>query len=111
MSNYNQAARAVGTASTVVVRRGMGPLGMLGIIFVLLKLFGMTAVAGWSWWLVLLPFYIGFAIVLGIWAIIFGAALVAVVLFGVVYAGACLMDKWKSRKYRKPTRPLKGRSF
>lgn len=34
-------------------------LGILGLIFVTLKLCGVIA---WSWWLVTLPFWIGFAI-------------------------------------------------
>ncbi|BAU40123.1 hypothetical protein [Ralstonia phage RSP15] len=40
-------------------------LGVLGIVFVVLKLCG---VINWSWWLVLLPFYFGLAIVVGILA-------------------------------------------
>ena len=35
----------------------MGILGILGIVFLVLKLAGIGAIAGWSWWLVLLPFY------------------------------------------------------
>lgn len=33
---------------------GIGVLGLLGIVFVTLKLCG---VIGWSWWLVTLPFW------------------------------------------------------
>jgi hypothetical protein len=33
---------------------GIGLFGVLGIVFVVLKLIG---VIEWSWWLVLLPFY------------------------------------------------------
>lgn len=32
-------------------------LGTLGVLFVALKLLEVTAVATWSWWLVLLPFW------------------------------------------------------
>ena len=46
--------------------KGIGLLGVLGIVFTVLKLVG---VINWSWWLVLLPFYGGLA-VLGIILII-----------------------------------------
>ena len=38
----------------------VGVIGLLGILFVALKLLGYIA---WSWWLVLLPFYGGLALV------------------------------------------------
>jgi hypothetical protein len=41
--------------------RGIGLLGLLGIILVIAKLAG---VISWSWWLVLLPFYFGLAVLL-----------------------------------------------
>lgn len=44
-------------------------LGILGLIFVTLKLAGIGVVANWSWWWVLSPFWIPFAIVLGIFAV------------------------------------------
>lgn len=37
----------------------IGILGVLGIVFIVLKLVGVIA---WSWWLVLLPLYAGFGI-------------------------------------------------
>lgn len=37
---------------------GIGVLGLLGVAFVVLKLVG---IIGWSWWLVTLPFWGGFA--------------------------------------------------
>jgi hypothetical protein len=37
----------------------IGILGLLGIVFIVLKLIGIVA---WSWWLVLLPLYAGLAI-------------------------------------------------
>ncbi len=56
---------------------GIGVLGLLGVLFVGLKL---TGVIDWSWWWVTLPFWGGFALVLGIFACI-GVAAVAVALF------------------------------
>ena len=41
----------------------IGLLGILGIVFIVLKL---CSVIAWSWWLVLLPFYIGFVVWLGL---------------------------------------------
>jgi len=40
----------------------MSILGLLGVLFVALKLLEVTVVATWSWWLVLLPFYGGLAL-------------------------------------------------
>lgn len=54
----------------------MSLLGVLGVIFVVLKLVGVIT---WSWWLVLLPFYFTLAVglvVLVLWATI-GVAFVA----------------------------------
>ncbi len=44
-------------------------LGILGLIFVTLKLAEIGVVATWSWWWVLSPFWIPLAIVLGIFAV------------------------------------------
>lgn len=44
----------------------MSVLGLLGVLFVGLKLTGYIA---WSWWLVLLPFYGGLVVVLVVAAI------------------------------------------
>lgn len=49
-------------------------LGILGLIFVTLKLAGIGVVAAWSWWLVLLPFYI-VIVVLGV-VFIVGASII-----------------------------------
>ena len=103
LTDHRRYISTAGTASTVVIRRGMGPLAWLGIIFVLLKLFGLTAVAGWSWWLVLLPFYIGIAIVLGIWAIILAVVAVVMLCVGLVGGIGYLMDAWKYRRRPKPS--------
>ena len=45
---------------------GIGFCGLLTIVFITLKLIGTIT---WSWWWVLSPIWIGFAIVLGIVAI------------------------------------------
>ena len=52
---------------------GIGFLGLLGIVFITLKLCG---VINWSWWLVTLPFWVGF----GLWA---GAIIIGILVFAV----------------------------
>jgi len=54
---------------TVTVSNNMNWRGLLGIIFVLCKVFEYGPIAQWSWWWVLCPFWIGLAIVLGIFAV------------------------------------------
>jgi len=46
---------------------GIGVLGLLGVLFVGLKLGG---VIDWSWWYVTMPFWIGFAILAAILGVI-----------------------------------------
>jgi hypothetical protein len=76
------------------VNVGIGSwLGLLGIIFVLCKIFEIGTIATWSWWLVLLPFYVGLVIFLGIIAF---AAVGAGGFLGVV----TLYDMWERRKRR-----------
>lgn len=70
-----------------------GWVGLLGVIFVLCKIFEYGPIAQWSWWLVLLPFYVGILIILGVLAI---GALGAGGVFGI----AALYDKWERRKRR-----------
>lgn len=41
-------------------------VGLLGVVFVTLKL---TGVVDWSWWWVTLPFWGGFALVISIYAV------------------------------------------
>ena len=53
---------------TVSVQVGPGFLGLLTIVFITLKLTGYIA---WSWWWVLSPLWIGFAISFTILAIVF----------------------------------------
>lgn len=45
---------------------GVGVLGLLGVVFVTLKL---TGFIDWSWWWVTAPFWGGFAVVMAILAI------------------------------------------
>lgn len=40
---------------TLVLNRGIGPVGLLGIAFVIMKI---TGAITWSWWWVLAPFWI-----------------------------------------------------
>ena len=53
---------------------GIGVLGLLGVVFVTLKLCG---VINWSWWWVTLPFWGGIALVLVILLIVALFALLA----------------------------------
>ena len=55
-------------------------LGILGLIFVTLKLAEIGVVATWSWWWVLSPFWIPLAIVLGIFAMV-GVGMVFAAMF------------------------------
>lgn len=69
----------------------IGFFGFLTLVFITLKLCGVIA---WSWWLVLLPLYFGFAFIIGV-PILF--------MLGVfVAAGATAllekMQSWKTRK-------------
>lgn len=50
---------------------GIGVLGLLGIVFVVLKL---TEVIDWSWWFVTLPFWGGFALIIVAFVMAFGVA-------------------------------------
>jgi small Trp-rich protein len=81
------------TDKKVSVNANPGWFGLLGVIFVVAKVFEIGPVAAWSWWLVLLPFYFGIALVLGILA--FGA-----VSAGAVLGVAHLMDMYQRRQRR-----------
>lgn len=50
---------------------GIGFFGLLGIVFITLKLLGITEVSTWSWWWVTAPLWGGLALVLGLVALIF----------------------------------------
>ena len=52
----------------VFVQVGPNFLGLLTIVFITLKLTGYIA---WSWWWVLAPLWLGFAVVIGVMAIVF----------------------------------------
>lgn len=65
--------------STSTSSGGIGVVGLLGVVFVVLKLCG---VIDWSWWWVTAPFWIGFA---------FFSAIALLALF--VAAAVKLMDR------------------
>ena len=50
---------------------GIGVLGLLGVVFVALKL---TGVIDWSWWWVTLPFWGGPALVLAVFLAVLSVA-------------------------------------
>ena len=52
---------------------GIGVLGLLGVVFVTLKL---TGFIDWSWWWVTLPFWGGLALLLAILAVVGAVAVV-----------------------------------
>ena len=56
--------------------KGLGCLGVVGIVFVVLKLLSVPPVAAWSWLWVLSPFWIGF-----VFEIILFLIIVPVILF------------------------------
>lgn len=64
--------------------------GFVGLIFVFGKVFGYL---DWSWWLVLLPFYFGIALVLGILGLAFMGG-------GLVFLGAVILDAFDVAKQR-----------
>lgn len=70
---------------------GVGFFGLLGILFIGLKLAG---VINWSWWLVLLPLY---GPLLFLLLILFGILIVAGVCFGM----AGILDHVEKKKRRK----------
>jgi fatty acid desaturase len=51
----------------VVVNRGVTPLSLLGVAFIILKLIGYI---NWSWWWVLAPFWIPVCLALLLFGII-----------------------------------------
>jgi len=64
------------SGKNVKVSGGIGPVGLLGVVFVTLKL---THYIDWSWWWVTAPFWGGIAIVLAIMFVIFIIAALAAV--------------------------------
>ena len=85
-------------ASQVIVRRGMGPMAWLFIIFILCKIFSIGPIAGWSWWLVFLPLYGPFLLVLSLWLAL---AVLCGVAFLLILLGVFLHEGWQRRKWRK----------
>lgn len=61
------------SSQTTAQSSGAGVLGLLGVVFVTLKL---TGFIDWSWWWVTLPFWGGFALILAILAVVFVVALI-----------------------------------
>jgi len=57
--------------ATQAARSSFPVFGVLGLIFIVMKTMGWGMVAQWSWWLVLLPFYGPFLLILGIASIFF----------------------------------------
>lgn len=49
---------------------GISFLGLLAIVFITLKLVGVSAVATWSWWWVVSPLWIPLAIALTVFLVI-----------------------------------------
>lgn len=62
---------------TTLSSSGIGVWGLLGVAFVILKL---CHVINWSWWLVTLPFWGGFALDLVIFILILIVAAISVAL-------------------------------
>lgn len=65
---------------------GIGFCGALAILFIALKLLGYI---DWSWWWVLSPLWIGFAIALVLVTLVVGGAGIAI-----------LIDDWRDRRRR-----------
>lgn len=76
-----------------VKQTGTSILGLLGIVFIVMKLAGIEPVANWSWWWVTAPFWGGWALVLGIVAVLFAG-------YGIVLGFAMAWD-WFNAKQRK----------
>lgn len=67
---------------------------VLGIIFVLCKIFEVAPIAAWSWWLVILPFFIPlFIIIAFVLFLLFAGALVVIVALLIEVFG-----DWKRKK-------------
>lgn len=63
-----------------VLGTGLTFVQVLFIVFLILKLTGVTAVASWSWWWITSPLWIGAALVASIWVfILLGLFLAAII--------------------------------
>lgn len=74
---------------TIYVRNGISTFGLLGVLFVGLKL---CHVIDWSWWLVTLPFWAGIALCI---AIVLGY-----LVGGIIIAVICALAEWIHEKLR-----------
>ena len=72
------------------LQKGMTTLGALGVSFITMKLLGAGAVASWSWWLVLAPFWGPAALVIA-FIVLFLIGVCTVAAIGGLYKG------WKGR--------------
>lgn len=81
---------------------GIGVFGLLGVVFVTLKLLGITEVATWSWFWVTLPFWGGIALILAL----LGAALAFA---GIVAAVVGALELWNSRQRNRRRKALEVR--
>lgn len=70
---------------------GIGLCGMVFIVFLILKLSEIGTVATWSWWWVTAPLWMPLTIVLVI-------MLGALVLAGIAYGAACLIQAIQKRR-------------
>lgn len=86
--------------STKKIELRIGPTWptLVGVIFVILKVTGVTQVAEWDWWLVLLPFYFGFAIVAAVLAFTGLAAGILLLAAGFCELVDYLHNRWRRRK-------------
>ncbi len=62
---------------TTTTSSGIGVFGLLGVVFVTLKLLGKIT---WSWWWVTAPFWGGFVLAVAILIILFVVACIAVII-------------------------------
>ena len=72
-------------SSVEVKRNGIGCLTILGIAFVIMKLSQVGVVADWSWWWVLSPFLIQFAILAVILVFMLCVALVGLIIAAIAW--------------------------
>lgn len=85
----------------VIVNRGVTPLSLLGIAFIVMKLMGYIT---WSWWLVLAPFWIPICIGIIILFFVFGIMVI-------VAKGACKVTiKKEDSEPKEKEEPLKKTS-
>lgn len=78
------------TTATISIGPGFG--GLLTIVFVLLKAFGLI---GWSWWWVFCPLWLQAAFSAAVCVVI---ALAGLLVLGCVFVVTEIADKWEGRK-------------